>query len=56
MRKVVNKQSQYVEAHDQVLRALVNDEKLTRNRVDGLEAFRDMTLTQRLRWLLRGYR
>ena len=48
-------QGAVVEAHRETLRALVNDELKTRGRVDALEAFRDMTFTQRLRWLIRGY-
>lgn len=55
IRKAVNNQASVVEAHREVLRKLVNDELKTRERVDALEAFRDMTFTQRLRWLIRGY-
>ena len=55
IRSAVNNQAAVVEAHRETLRALVNDELTTRGRVDALEVFRDMTLTQRLRWLARGY-
>lgn len=56
IRQAVNHQAAAVEAHRDVLRGLVNDELKTRGRVDALEAFRDMTLTQRLLWVFRGYR
>ena len=56
IRKAVNNQAAVVEAHRETLRALVNDELKTRQRVDALEAFRDMTLFQRLRWIVRGWR
>ena len=56
IRQAVNHQASEVDAHRNVLRNLVNDELKTRGRVDALEAFRDMTFTQRLAWLLRGFR
>ena len=55
-RKLIDAQNEQVRNHHDVLRGLVNDELLTRRRVDALEAFRDMTFWQRFRWLLRGYR
>ena len=54
IRQAVNNQAAVVEAHRETLRGLVNDELKTRQRVDALEAFRDMTLWDRLRWLVRG--
>ena len=56
IRKAVNNQAAVVEAHRETLRALVNDELKTRQRVDALEAFRDMTFVERLRWIVRGWR
>lgn len=56
IRMAVNNQASVVEAHRETLRALVNDELKTRQRVDALEAFRDMTVMQRAKWLVRGYR
>lgn len=55
IRQAVNHQAAAVEAHRETLRGLVNDELLTRQRVDALEAFRDMGIWNRLRWLVRGY-
>lgn len=55
VREVIDNQSQYLESHHGLLSQLVHDELTTRGRVDALEAFRDMTIGQRLRWLLRGW-
>ena len=55
IRKAVNHQAAEVDAHRNLLRQVVNDELVSRHRIDGLEAFRDMTFTQRVRWIVRGY-
>ena len=55
IRKAVNAQATEVDAHRELLRQVINDELVTRRRVDQLEEFRDMTFRQRFRWLLRGY-
>lgn len=54
-RRTIDAQGSQIRNHHQVLDALVKDEQLTRRRVDALEAFRNMTLWERLRWLVRGY-
>lgn len=55
IRKAVNNQAAEVDAHRNLLRQVVNDELVSRRRIDALEAFRDLTFGQRLRWLVRGY-
>ena len=57
IRQAVNKQADAItQTIAPTLKSLVNDELKTRARVDALEGFRDMTLRQRLVWLVRGYR
>lgn len=61
-RKLIDAQGEQVRNHHDVLRKLVNDELITRGRVDtlearvdGVDAFMGMTFWQRLRWLLKGW-
>ena len=57
IRLAVNRQADTLtETVVPTLRALANDTGLNRQRLDALEAWRDSTLWQRLRWLARGYR
>ena len=67
IRKAVNNQASVVEAHRETLRHLVNDELVTRKRLDALEKqaevlmlqiawYGNLTLWGRLRWVVRGYR
>ena len=59
LRRTVTEQQHQVERLGdsalQAIQTVAQNEMRTRQRVDALEAFRDMTFTQRLRWLLRGY-
>lgn len=56
IRKAVNHQAAEVDAHRNLLRQVVNDELVSRHRIDALEAFRDLTLWQRIQWMVRGFR
>ena len=55
IRQAVNHQAVEVDAHRNLLQQVINDELVTRRRVDSLEEFRVMTFWNRLRWVLRGY-
>lgn len=57
IRSAVNKQADAIAGTiAPALKNLVHDELKTRGRIDALEAWRDSTLWQRLRWLIGGYR
>ena len=57
IRMAVNRQADTItETVVPTLRALANDMGLNRKRLDALEAWRDSTFWQRVRWLCRGYR
>lgn len=63
IRTAVNHQAAEVDAHRNLLRQVINDELVSRRRIDALELwreeyerFRDMTLLQRVRWIMRGWR
>ena len=55
IRQAVNHQAVEVDVHRNLLQQVINDELVTRQRVDSLEEFRLMTFWGRLYWLLRGY-
>lgn len=55
IRKAVNAQAAEVDAHRNLLQQVINDELVTRRRVDALEEFRAMTFRQRVGWFVRGY-